>query len=224
MFQGDEFDYQLGDSPFVKHKPMGECDPNKITHTYAIGRQKGSDFPVIEVWTMERIIKHRDRYNKQGTKHYSYSNIEMYARKVVLLQVLKYLPASPELAQAIALNDAAEVGSQGLTVNDAIAGTWSPVPEAIADQSSGVEHPVSKSAAPSEPKPNAAPAADTGGSPAQNDGDKPIMEAPLKLIRTRLHQIGRTEEEACQQFNVAKLEDLKMSQANAAIKWVSNPT
>ena len=77
---------------------------------------------------MERITKHRDRYNKVGGKHYSYSNMEMYARKVVLLQVLKYLPASPELAQAIALNDAAEVGRQGLTIDDAIAGTWTPVP------------------------------------------------------------------------------------------------
>jgi recombination protein RecT len=125
VFEGDEFDYRLGDAPFVSHKPMGESE--KITHVYAIGRQKGSDYPVIEVWKIERVIKHRDRYNKQGDKHYSYKNMEMYARKVVLLQVLKYMPASPELAQAIALNDAAEVGSQKLSVDDAIAGTWQPV-------------------------------------------------------------------------------------------------
>lgn len=126
VFEGDVFDYGLGDTPFVDHKPMGESE--KITHVYAVGRQKGSDFPVIEVWKIERVIKHRDRYNKQGDKHYSYKNMEMYARKVVLLQVLKYMPASPELAQAIALNDAAEVGAQKLSVDDAIAGTWQPVP------------------------------------------------------------------------------------------------
>lgn len=126
VFEGDVFDYGLGDKPFVEHKPMGESE--KITHVYAVGRQKGSDFPVIEVWKIERVIKHRDRYNKQGDKHYSYKNMEMYARKVVLLQVLKYMPASPELAQAIALNDAAEVGAQKLSVDDAIAGTWQPVP------------------------------------------------------------------------------------------------
>ena len=51
----------------------------------------------------------------------------MYARKVVLLQILKYLPSSIELAAAVALNDAAETGGQGLTVKDAIEGTWVPV-------------------------------------------------------------------------------------------------
>lgn len=52
----------------------------------------------------------------------------MYARKVVLLQVLKYMPASAEMAAAIALNDAAEIGQQGLNIKDAIEGTWAPVP------------------------------------------------------------------------------------------------
>lgn len=126
VFAGDEFDYALGDKPYVKHKPMGESDPAKITHVYAIGRMKGSDYPIIEVWPIARVVKHRDRYNKLGQKHYSYGQWEMYARKVVLLQVLKYLPASAELQQAITLNDAAEIGRQGLTVADAIEGTWSP--------------------------------------------------------------------------------------------------
>ena len=140
VFAGDEFDYRLGDSPFVAHKPMGECDPIKLTHVYAIGRQKDSGYPIIEVWTVERVRKHRDRYNKVGQRHYSFDNFEMYARKVVLLQVLKYLPASAELAQAIALNDAAEVGRQGLTVDDAIAGTWTPVEgEAAAQAPPGPE-------------------------------------------------------------------------------------
>lgn len=127
VFEGDEFDYALGDSPYVKHKPMGESDPAKITHVYAVGRVKNSDYAIIEVWPIARVTKHRDRYNKVGTKHYSYGQWEMYARKVVLLQVLKYLPASAELQQAITLNDAAEIGQQGLTVTDAIEGTWTPV-------------------------------------------------------------------------------------------------
>ena len=54
--------------------------------------------------------------------------MEMYARKVVLLQVIKYMPASADMAAAVGLNDAAETGTQGLTVKDAIEGTWAPVP------------------------------------------------------------------------------------------------
>jgi len=103
VFEGDKFEYQMGDSPFVRHIPMGEDAPDKITHVYAVGRVKGSEWPVIEVWPIAKVWKHRDRYNRQGTKHYSYREPEMYARKIPLLQVLKYLPSSPELEAAMVL-------------------------------------------------------------------------------------------------------------------------
>jgi recombination protein RecT len=129
VFQGDDFDYMLGDSPFVHHKPSGESDPDLMTHVYAVGRVKGAEWPIIEVWKIERVTRHRNKYNKVGDKHYSFNNWEMYARKIVLLQVLKYMPASVELATAIELDDAAARGEQGLSVKDAIEGSWSPVPE-----------------------------------------------------------------------------------------------
>lgn len=108
VFDGDDFDYALGDSPFVKHKPGGEDDPAKMVYAYAIGRVNGSQWPVIEVWPATRIWKHRDRYNKVGDSHYSYANPEMYARKVPLLQVIKYMPKSIELIRAIELDEADE--------------------------------------------------------------------------------------------------------------------
>ena len=128
VYEGDEFDYALGDSPFIKHKP-GEAG-EVLTHVYAVGRTKGAEWPIIEVWPVAKCLKHRDRYNKVGKRHYSYENEEMYCRKVALLQVVKYMPASAELVAAIALNDAAEIGNQGLTVKDAIDGTWAPAAEA----------------------------------------------------------------------------------------------
>lgn len=104
-------------------------DPDDITHAYAVGWVKGAEWPVIELWTVEKIRKHRDRYNKVGKRHYSFENWEMYARKIPLLQVLKYMPSSPELATAIALSDAAERGAQKIDLKDAIDGTWSPAPD-----------------------------------------------------------------------------------------------
>lgn len=127
VFDGDIFEYALGDRPYVKHVPMDEDDPLKITHVYAVGRVKNAEWPVIEVWRISKVKRHRDRYNKVGKRHYSFENWEMYARKVPLLQVLKYMPLSPELATAVALSDAAEVGGQGLTTKDVIEGTWAPV-------------------------------------------------------------------------------------------------
>lgn len=138
IFEGDQFDYALGDRPFVTHKPGDEFNPALITHVYAVGRVKGSEWPVIEVWSMARVKKHLARYNKVADAHYAFENMEMYARKVVLLQVLKYMPASAEMAAAIGLNDAAEVGAQNLTVKDAIEGSWAPVADPV-DEETGTE-------------------------------------------------------------------------------------
>jgi len=139
VFQGDEFDYTLGDSPFIRHQPCGEDDPSLLTHVYAVGRVKGAEWPILEVWTLPRVMRHRDRYNKVGKRHYSHANVEMYARKVVLLQVLKYMPMSADLATAVALNDAAEIGNQKLTVQDAIDGTWSPVADEVQEHAESVD-------------------------------------------------------------------------------------
>lgn len=129
VYQGDKFEYRLGDSPRCDHLPgdfHGEGDP---THVYACGKVKGSDFVISEVWTIGRVKRHRDKYNKVGDKHYSFENLEMYARKVVLLQVIKYMPMSPELTRAIELDNAAANGPQNLVLDDAIKGEWTPVPD-----------------------------------------------------------------------------------------------
>jgi len=134
VFEGDDFTYNLGTDPKVHHIPKGESDADKITHVYAVGRVKGQEWPIIEVWPIARCLKHRDRYNKVGKRHYSYTNWEMYVRKIVLLQVIKYMPASPELIAAIDLNDSAEIGEQHLTVKDAIEGTFVPMPTESHDE------------------------------------------------------------------------------------------
>lgn len=119
---GDEFEYQLGDTPFCKHKPGDEDDDAPFTHVYAIGRVKDASMPVIEVWTRAKVMKHLKKYNKVGNRHYANTdenNLEMYARKCALLQVLKYMPSSIELANAIVASNAAEEG-HGVTIENGI--------------------------------------------------------------------------------------------------------
>jgi len=125
IHQGQEYRYTQGARPDLAI--LTESDEDKpIIYAYAVGWVKGAEWPVIEMWSAEKLMKHRDRYNKVGKRHYSYANWEMYCRKVVLLQVLKYMPSSVELSTAIALNDAAEVGNQGVTVEGAIDWSWTP--------------------------------------------------------------------------------------------------
>lgn len=100
----------------VIHNETSLDDPSEITHAYAIGWVRDAVFPVIELWTVAKIKHHRDRFNKQGDKHYSFRNWEMYARKIPLLQVLKYMPQSIELANALTLETAAEMGAHA-TIN-----------------------------------------------------------------------------------------------------------
>lgn len=128
VYANDEFDYALGDRPFVRHKPSGDDEDEKsLQFVYAVGRVKNAEWPVIEVWPIKKVLRHRDKYNKVGDAHYSHDNLEMYGRKVALLQVLKYMPKSAEVMQAVALSHSAESGTQGINdAKDVIEGTWTP--------------------------------------------------------------------------------------------------
>ena len=103
----------------IIHNETDLDDPSDITHAYAIGWVKDATMPIIELWRVSKLEKHRDKYNKVGKKHYSYRDWEMYARKVPLLQVLKYMPCSIEVSNAIAINGAAEAG-RGATIENGI--------------------------------------------------------------------------------------------------------
>jgi recombination protein RecT len=120
VHKGDVFDYALGDSPFLTHKPGDNEDHADITHYYAIGRVKGAEYPHIVVWSVAKVIKHLNFYNKVGGGHYALKNddnMDAYGRKVVLLQVIKYLPTSVELENALAAENANASGKAAKVEN-----------------------------------------------------------------------------------------------------------
>jgi len=111
IFKDQEYTFIDGAKrDLIIHNETDLDDPADITHAYAIGWVKDATMPIIELWRVSKIRKHRDKYNKQGQKHYSYRDWEMYARKAPLLQVIKYMPCSIEVANAVALSDAADRG------------------------------------------------------------------------------------------------------------------
>jgi recombination protein RecT len=118
VYEGDEFDYMLGDSPYCRHKPCGEFDESKLTHVYAIGRVKDSEMPIIEVWPVRKVREHFKKTVVKGLQpnHYSHKHFEAYAKKVALLQVLKYMPQSIELSNAVDVSSAVEQG-KGVTID-----------------------------------------------------------------------------------------------------------
>ena len=112
VYEGDLFEYQLGARPDVQHRVRDDnFDPPdapkpRLTHVYAVAHQldRPSAPPKIEVWTAAKVRRHWQQFNRVAHRHYaarSDHHFEMYARKVVLLQLLKYLPRSVELNRAI---------------------------------------------------------------------------------------------------------------------------
>ena len=123
VYPGDSFTYQLGDAPFCRHVPGDGDEGEKFTHVYAIGRVRGAEMPVIEVWTRKKVEKHLKQYNKVGGRHYALANennFEQYGKKVALLQVLKYMPQSIELSNAIDISNAAESGRGAVLDGDLV--------------------------------------------------------------------------------------------------------
>lgn len=142
VYEGDDFDYMLGDTPYCRHRPSGEFDPAKLTHVYAIGRVKGSEVPVIEVWPIVKINAHFTKTVVKALqpRHYKHKHPEMYARKVALLQVLKYMPQSIELATAVDVAHASEEGRNLVLDGDFV----------VTDQGQSPEVDVTPSAQPAQ--------------------------------------------------------------------------
>lgn len=101
---GDEFDWQLGDSPRIYHKPS--ADPHResleITHVYAIAQLRGGGVQRC-VMTRAQIDKHAQRYSaavKAKRKDSPWNDelgVEWMMRKTVLIQLCKMLPVSVEV-------------------------------------------------------------------------------------------------------------------------------
>jgi recombination protein RecT len=196
VFEGDEWDFELGSAPKCHHKPgKNYGDPEKLIWVYACGKVNGSEQPVVEAWPMGRVLKHRDRYNKVGQKHYSYTNLEMYARKVVLLQVLKYMPRSVELNNAILAADAGEMGrstrvEQGLGREDSTIIELDP--ETEEKFTPGKVNPPSGSAE----KPTETPPGNVVNMPTGGDDDDAELKAEIAANKVKAEAKAKEEAEA----------------------------
>ena len=140
IFKDQEYTFIDGAKrDLIIHNETDLDDPEDITHAYAIGWVKDATMPIIELWRVSKIKKHRDKYNKQGQKHYSFRDWEMYARKVPLLQVIKYMPCSIEVANAVALSEAADRG-RGATIEGGFV-VEEDAPEGVDKQTGEITHP-----------------------------------------------------------------------------------
>jgi recombination protein RecT len=115
--EGDEFEFEYGLNPVLRHKPSGEpMEERELTHVYGIARILNEPIAQFLVMTKEEVDKIRARsaaFRKgQGPWITDY---EPMAIKTDIRKLVKYLPVSSDLQRAVALDEHADVGlDQGL--------------------------------------------------------------------------------------------------------------
>lgn len=170
VYAKDTFKIDLGTQTIV-HEPYLDGPPGDVRLGYGMARLKGGGTH-IELMRLYEILAIRDRsQNVQNAKRYGKktpwdTDFDEMARKTVARRLCKWLPKSTELAQAMALSDAADNDAQQISVADAIAGTFVPPPI------EGEATEVPKQEAATTPPPADAPA------PAQTSQTLPEQSQP----------------------------------------------
>lgn len=105
VYENDEFEYELGLNPVLKHKPAME-NRGAIAWVYAVYKLKSGGYG-FEVMSVEDINKHRDRYSQSARRGFSpwNDNWEEMAKKTVIKRVLKYAPMKTEFIKAMVQDD-----------------------------------------------------------------------------------------------------------------------
>ena len=102
VHENDQFEYELGLEPKLKHIPSMK-DRGPVTWVYAIYHLVSGGYG-FEVMSVEDINAHRKKYSKARTSPWDTAWEEM-AKKTVVKKALKYAPMSSEYAKATASDD-----------------------------------------------------------------------------------------------------------------------
>lgn len=114
VYEGDEFEYELGLNPIMRHIPRDETiDPAKITHAYmVVGLKDGTKaFRVMTRKAIDRIMSRSPGKGQSGPWTTDYAEM---ARKTVIKNGMKFVPKSIEVARAVALDNAIESGDYSI--------------------------------------------------------------------------------------------------------------
>ena len=117
--EGDDFDYELGLHPSLKHTPSTdpERESKKLTHVYAVAKLKEGE-PVFVVLTWAQVQTYRNRSRAKNSGPWVTDTAAM-ALKTAVRRLFTWIPQSSEMAQAHALDEATETGRPQLPAFDA---------------------------------------------------------------------------------------------------------
>lgn len=116
VYIGDEFSWGLGDTPFIRHLPAGDNEEDsQVTHAYAVAELMtgGKIIHVLSKRQIERLrlLNPAEKSGKFSPWKEWYA--EMACAKVVKA-ICKRLPKSKELAVAMSVDNAVDMGRPDL--------------------------------------------------------------------------------------------------------------
>jgi recombination protein RecT len=103
VHDGDKFDYEMGLTPKLFHKPMPHDGKPKLTHVYFV-----ASFPdgrkVFDIMTRAEVEERRARSKAQKFTPWN-TDYDAMAMKTVIRRGSKFLPMSAEINTMIGLDD-----------------------------------------------------------------------------------------------------------------------
>jgi recombination protein RecT len=118
VYQGDAFSYELGLEKKLSHKP-GE-DPARedgpLTHVYAVAKLKSGE-ALFVVLTRSQVEKYRKRGGDRSFSPWA-TDYEAMAKKTAVRRLFTWMPKSAEIAGAVAIDEAPELGKPQVAVFD----------------------------------------------------------------------------------------------------------
>lgn len=105
VYENDEFEYELGLEPKLKHKPA-LVNRGKVILYYAVFHTKSGGYG-FEVMSVEDIKAHAQKYSKAINKDSSpwKNNFDSMAKKTVLKSCLKYAPIKTEFIRQVGADE-----------------------------------------------------------------------------------------------------------------------
>lgn len=106
IHEKDEYEYEEGLDPILKHKPYRGADAGRPIAYYAVFKTKSGATGFAFMW-YEQVLAHAKQYSKtydeKQDRFYGPwdTDFDSMAKKTVLIQALKYAPKKSEFARQI---------------------------------------------------------------------------------------------------------------------------
>lgn len=118
VYENDEFEYELGLNPTLKHVPSFDSERGEYIGSYAVAHFKDGGYQ-MEFMPKAEIEKRRLASPGGRSKYSPWNNYyEEMANKTVIRHMWKYLPISVEIQEAVAHDEGTARSIKDITPND----------------------------------------------------------------------------------------------------------